>query len=186
MPEQRVTEEMILKAAFEVLQKSAEAALSARTIAEKACCSVQPIYSLFGDMETLVEKLYEYARQWVKEYNRSHKDLGSNLFESNGFAHLMLAQTEKNLFHFLYLSPHMKAHSIEDMFMSVAQDGVLECIQELGGLSPDEAYELYLNMIIYTHGLAAMLATGASFSQEELSERINSAFQSFVLQIRSR
>jgi AcrR family transcriptional regulator len=180
MPEQKISKETLLEAALELVRTKGESSLSARTIAEAAHCSVQPIYSLFNDMQGLATELYEYARQWVRRYNLDNANIGSNLFQSNGFVHLQLASTERNLFHFLYLSRHMQAHSIEEMFTSISLDGVEECIQELGGLSPENAHELYLNMIIYSHGLASMLAIGASFSAQELAERIDIAFRSFV------
>lgn len=183
MPEQKITERMVLDAALGLLRTHGEGALSARSIAEAAGCSVQPIYSSFGTMGQLTEQLYEHARAWVAAYNIEHANDGGNLFESNGLSHLRLAQTETNLFKFLYLSEHMHPSSIDEMVSSVSIDGVEECIQELGRLSAEQAHELYLNMIVYTHGLAAMVACGARFSEGELVERIDAAFRAFVGQV---
>ena len=177
MPEQRVTREAVLDAALAVVREQGEAALSARSVAQQAGCSVQPIYSLFGDMGELVRQLYGHARAWVAAYNREHEHDGCNAFESNGLAHL--------LFHFLYLSPHMEATGFKDVYESVAIDGVQACIEELGNLSPEAARELYLDMIVYVHGMAAMLATGAQLSDEELRERMDRAFRGFVALVRA-
>ncbi|HBH1966161.1 TPA: helix-turn-helix transcriptional regulator, partial [Clostridioides difficile] len=108
MPEQKVGRETVLDAALGLLRERGETALSARTVAERAGCSVQPIYSLFGDMRGLVRALYDHARAWVAAYNREHVDDGRNAFEANGLSHLRLARTERHLFQFLYLSPHME------------------------------------------------------------------------------
>jgi hypothetical protein len=91
-------------------------------------------------MTGLVDELYEYSRMWVIEYNVTHAQEGVNLFEANGFSHLRLAKDEKNLFHFLYLSPLLKATSAEELFKSTSQPGVEECIQNLGGLSANDAH----------------------------------------------
>lgn len=184
MPKQCVARETVLDAALCIVRSKGEAALSARAIAEVAGCSVQPIYSLFGDMPGLVGELYDHARAWVAAYNRDHAHDGANLFESNGFSHLRLAKTETNLFRFLYLSPHMHPRGFEELYQSVALDGVVECIQELGHLSEKAAHELYLNMIVYTHGMAAMIACGAQFTERELHERIDRSFRAFVCQVR--
>ena len=155
MPEQRVTREAVLDAALAVVREQGEAALSARSVAQRAGCSVQPIYSLFGDMGELVRQLYGDARAWVAAYDR------------------------------LYLSPHMEATGFKDVYESVAIDGVQACIEELGNLSPEAARELYLDMIVYVHGMAAMLATGAQLSDEELRERMDRAFRGFVALVRA-
>ncbi|BAK43842.1 TetR/AcrR family transcriptional regulator [Eggerthella sp. YY7918] len=185
MPEQRVTRDAVLDAALALVREQGEGALSARTVAQRAGCSVQPIYSQFGDMQELVRQLYDHARAWVAAYNRQHEHDGKNPFESNGLSHLRLARTERNLFHFLYLSPHMDVTSFAEVYESVAIDGVQDCIEELGNLSPAAARELYLNMIVYTHGMAAMLACGSHFSDEELAMRMDAAFQAFVSAVRS-
>ena len=153
MPEQKVGRETVLDAALGLLRERGETALSARTVAERAGCSVQPIYSLFGDMRGLVRALYDHARAWVAAYNREHVDDGRNAFEANGLSHLRLARTERHLFQFLYLSPHMEATSFAEVYESVAVDGVQQCIEELGHLSPAAARALYLHMIVYTHGM---------------------------------
>lgn len=184
MPEQRVTKEEVLDAALALVREQGEAALSARAVAQRAGCSVQPIYSLFGDMGELVRQLYDHARAWAEAYHRAHAGDGCNLFESNGLSHLRLAREERPLFHFLYLSPHMEARGFEEVFESVAVDGVLQCIEELGGLSPEAARTLYLHMIVYTHGMAAMLATGADFDDGELHERMDEAFRGLLASVR--
>ena len=117
--------------------------------------------------------------------DREHEHDGCNAFESNGLAHLRLAREERPLFHFLYLSPHMEATGFKDVYESVAIDGVQACIEELGNLSPEAARELYLDMIVYVHGMAAMLATGAQLSDEELRERMDRAFRGFVALVRA-
>ena len=185
MPEQRVSREHVLDAALAIVREQGESALSARTVAQWAGCSVQPLYSLFGDMDGLVRALYDHARAWVGAYNREHEHDGCNAFESNGLAHLRLARTERTLFHFLYLSPHMHATGFEEVYESVAIDGVQQCIEELGHLSPEAARELYLNMIVFVHGMAAMLATGAEFTDEELLGRMDRAFHGFVNMVRA-
>lgn len=185
MPEQRVGKEQVLDAALAIVREQGEAALSARAVAQRTGCSVQPIYSLFGDMQKLVRQLYDHARAWVSAYNREHERDGNNPFEANGLSHLRLARTERPLFRFLYLSSHMDAGSFEDVYESVSVDGVQQCIEELGNLSPEAARTLYLHMIVYTHGMAAMLATGASFTDEELHARMDEAFRGMLTLVRS-
>lgn len=183
MPQQRFGREEVLDAALEIVRERGHEVLSARVVAERAGCSVQPIYSLFGDMDGLMRALYEHARAWVTAYNAEHAGDGDNLFESNGLTHLRLAREESELFTFLYLSPYLNAHSLEDLYLSVSQPGVEECIVELGHLSAEAAHELYLNMIVFTHGLAVMVAAGADIPEDELADRVFVAFQAFAIAV---
>ena len=183
MPQQRFGRDAVLDAALEIVRERGHEVLSARIVAERAGCSVQPIYSLFGDMDGLMRALYEHARTWVTAYNAEHANDGENAFESNGLTHLRLAREESQLFAFLYLSPYMGARSLEDLYLSVSQPGVEECIMTLGHLDAKAAHELYLNMIVYTHGLAVMLAAGIDIPQEELAERVFIAFKAFAIAV---
>ena len=183
MPKQKFGEEEVLGAALEVVREQGYEVLSARVIAEKTGCSVQPIYSLFGDMDGLIIALYEYARKWVTNYNTQHANDGENLFESNGLTHLRLAREESKLFTFMYLSPFLGARSLEDLYLSVSQPGVEDCIVELGHLSHEAAHELYLNMIVFTHGLAVLLASGMDIPEDELAERVFIAFKAFCIAV---
>jgi AcrR family transcriptional regulator len=180
MPEVRFSEESVLDSALALVRKQGYRTLSARSIANAAGCSVQPLYSRFGGMDGLMKALYEHARQWVIRYNKKHAAEACNAFASNGRSHIRLAQEERNLFEFLYLSPYMPAESIDSLFESVSQPGVQEEIAKRGGVDMDRARELYVNMIVYTHGLASMIACGASFSDEELEPLMNNAFDAFA------
>jgi len=183
MPNQRFGRESVLDAALEIVRDRGYDALSARSVAEEAGCSVQPIYSLFDNMEGLMQALHEHARSWVVRFNAEHADDGSNLFESNGLAHLRLAREEPQLFTFLYLSPYLNTRNLDELYNQVSQPGVEECIMELGHLSQAAAHELYLNMIVYTHGLAVLLCSGANYSEEELADRIFTAFRAFAIAV---
>ena len=39
------------------------------------------------------------------------------------------------------------------------------------------------NMIVYTHGLAVLLCSGAEFSEDELAERVFTAFKAFAIAV---
>ncbi len=183
MPAVRFNQESVLDAALDLVRERGYDVLSARVIAEHAGCSVQPIYSQFGDMEGLMRALYAHACAWVTAYNAEHADDGENLFESNGLTHLRLAREEPQLFTFLYLSPYLGVHNLDELYQTVSQPGVEERIMELGHLSAEAAHELYLNMIVYTHGLAVLVCSGAEFSEDVLADRVFTAFKAFAIAV---
>jgi len=182
MKKQVFSKENVLDSALFIMREKGYAAVTARAVAEQTGCSVQPIYSMFEDMNGLMEALYAHTLGWVTQYNQRHKSTLSNAFSSNGRAHLRLAQDEPNLFSFLYMSPYLKASTMGDLLSIAMQPGVTDEIMDCGGLDETTAKELYLNMIVYTHGLASMLLAGAAFTDEELAARLDAAFHAFTLQ----
>ncbi|WP_283170033.1 TetR/AcrR family transcriptional regulator [Curtanaerobium respiraculi] len=180
MPYERFTEQGVLDAAMDLLREKGYEALTARAVAERVHCSVQPIYRQFGNMDGLMEALYQHACAWVTNYNRKHAEVEGNQFASNGRAHIRLAQDEPQLFTFLYLSPYMRVRGADDLYELGAQPGVLETIEKHLGLNEDAARGLYLDLIVYTHGIASLIAEGAEFPEEDLARMMNGAFFAFL------
>ena len=182
MKKQVFDREDVLNAALSIMREKGYTAVTARAVAERTGCSVQPVYSMFEDMNGLMEALYGHALKWVTSYNHQHAPAAPNAFSSNGRAHLRLAQDEPHLFSFLYMSPYLKASTMGDLLSIAMQLGVTDEIMRRGNLDKATARELYLDMIVYTHGLASMLLAGAEFTNKELAARMDSAFQAFTSQ----
>ncbi|MVB10975.1 Bacterial regulatory proteins, tetR family [Caprobacter fermentans] len=184
MPKQKTSKEEILRAAFRVLREQGAGELNARRIAEEAGCSVQPIYSYFGGMEELMTQLFEGCRRYLYRFieERSNPE---QRFQSAGKCHLAFAKEEKNLFRFLFLSPYMKANTFEEVYRQCAVNGVTQEIKSTLGLTEAGARRLYMSMMIYTHGIACMLAAeAANLPFEDIHPQVDFAFFSFLNQIR--
>lgn len=179
MASQRFDRGSILDAALDLVRSDGHEALSARAVAQAAGCSVQPVYSLFGDMGGLATALYQHARAWVAAYNTENAQQLANPFAANGRSHILLAREEPKLFAFLYQSPYRDFNSIEELFSSVSQPGVIDFIRERGGLDERTAHDLYVHMIVYTHGLATMIVAGTELSDEEIAVKMDAAFNAF-------
>ncbi|TQI66328.1 TetR/AcrR family transcriptional regulator [Clostridium sp. KNHs216] len=184
MPKQRITQEEILKTAFSLLRKEGLEKVNARTIANWIGCSVQPIYSYFSNMEELMNRLYDCAGQYLNEYVDANADK-QHYFESIGKCHIFFAKEEKHLFRFLFLSPYTRVESLRDLYKKHGRADVTQIIQNSLGLSLSDAEELYTNMIIYTHGIACLIATdAANITYEEIHPKVYSAYLAFLSQLR--
>ena len=177
------SESDILDAGMSVVRKNGYEAVTMRSVACEAGCSVQPLYSLFADKESLMIALYAHALAWVREYNVEHSEDGCNELSSVGLTHILLAQNEPNLFTFIYLSPHRKAKTMEEIAKVAEQPGIVERVIEHFNISEESAHALYLDMAIFVHGLASLVVTGATFSLDEIKERINTVFYSLAQRI---
>lgn len=170
----------ILGAGFSIVRNEGYEAVTMRRVAEAAGSSVQPLYSMFGDRETFMNALYQYAVEWVRAYNVEHADAASNAFASVGVAHIRIAQNFPDIFAFVYMSPYARADDMESFLGLAEQPGVIAQMRSMWGISDSQAKELYANLAIYTHGLAALIMTGTQFSDDELKAGINSVFYALM------
>lgn len=184
MPRQRITKQVILNAAFELTREQGFEQVNARNVAKKAGCSVQPIYSYFSNMQDLMDNLFVCAQEYLNQYIDAHADK-QNYFASIGHCHISFAMEEKSLFRFLFLSPYVRANGIEGIYQKYEINDVTQFIQAKFGFNESAAKELYLSMMIYTHGIACMLATDAAhISFDEIHPKVDFAFRSFLSQIK--
>ena len=180
MPKVKITKDMIIKAAFSLLQEKGEGSLNARGIALQAKCSVQPIYSYYSNMEALIEDLYEYCRlQYLSFVERSaDKD---HYFYGAGKSHITFARNEARLFKFLFMSSYTKVGSFQELVEQFGKKEVIEYIKSTTGLSEQNAKEIYTDMMLFTHGIAVMLATeSAMLTDAEIYQKVDMAYQSFL------
>ena len=184
MPRQKITKEMILNAAFTLLRTQGHEAVNARSIAKQAGCSVQPIYSCYSNMSELMQELFLHTQQYLTGYVEKNADK-NNYFESIGRCHIGFARDEKYLFCFLFLSKYMGVNSLEGIYRQCARQDVTEDIMKTLSISEASAKRLYLHMMLYTHGIASMIATGAAdIPNQEIHSLSDSAFYAFLKQIR--
>lgn len=184
MPKQKITKQIILDSAFELLRFSGHEAVNARSVAKSTGCSVQPIYSYYENMSELMQELFAYTQQFLSQYIEKNASQEC-YFESIGKCHIGFAKDEKYLFRFLYLSEYMNAASFEDIIRQCTRDDVTESIMNTLNLSAEESKKIYLNMMLYTHGIASMIATGAAdISNEDIHRLTDAAFRAFLDQSR--
>ncbi|WP_394920716.1 TetR/AcrR family transcriptional regulator [uncultured Robinsoniella sp.] len=184
MPKQKITKQIILDSAFKLLRFSGHEAVNARSVAKSTGCSVQPIYSYYENMSELMQELFAYTQQFLSQYIEKNASQEC-YFESIGKCHIRFAKDEKYLFRFLYLSEYMNAASFEDIIRQCTRDDVTESIMNTLNLSAEESKKIYLNMILYTHGIASMIATGAAdIPNEDIHRLTDEAFRAFLDQSR--
>lgn len=129
-------------------------------------------------------ELFSYTKQFLGRYIDEHADK-RNFFESIGLCHISFAKEEKYLFRLLFMSSYVEAENFQEFYDQFMVDGVEEEIQETLGISRQQARELYQQMMIYTHGIATIIATdAAAIPPEDAHKMIDAAFWAFLAQIR--
>ena len=186
MPKQKITREMVIEAAFDIARREGMEKVIVKNIADKLGCSVQPIYSYCSNMEGLKAALTERTGTFMKEYLAAHIEK-KDYFRSMGRAQLRFAREEPQLFQLYFLRRRSDIHSLQDLYSKESSREVAKFISDTLQLTMAQAEQLHLHMIIYTMGIASILATSCShIPEEELMTRLETACDAFLAEMRRK
>ena len=179
-----ISREMILDAALNILIRDGYAAVNVKTIAKELGCSTQPVVWHFENMEGLRSALSEYAREYAARKAVSDSRNKIESFEFLGRSYVKMALKERNLFKFLYLgeSPMGKPYDLKGIARDKKNKEMISKIAEQTGLNEEQVIRFVRNTLIYSHGIATMVATGVfKGTEKEMMEMINDAADSFIM-----
>lgn len=185
MPKQRITKEMVLDAAFEILRERGEQNVLVKNIAAALSCSVQPIYSYCENMDTLRQELALMSAAFLRNYVAQRID-PNNLFESTGKAHVAFAKEYPHVFKSYFLRVRSNVQSLEDLYTTEASPRMAAHLAQTLHITERSAKTLHMNMIIYSTGLSfMMISAGGNFSTEEVNEKLTAGYKIFLKEAQS-
>ena len=171
-----ISREVILEAALKMLIRDGYASVNVKTLASEIGCSTQPIVWHFENMTGLRRALSEYAMAYAAKKAASSYENKLESFEFLGRSYVKMALKEPNLFKFLY-----KPYNLKDIGRAKNKE-MIAMIAEQTGLNEEQVIRFVRNTIIYSHGIATMLATGVlKGTEKEMMEMINKAADAFIL-----
>lgn len=173
-PRNKVTKRAILDAAVE-LTRSGEP-LNARALAQRLGCSTQPIFSNYATMEVLRADVIAAGMERYHQYLSEEMGNGKYpLYKASGMGYIRFALEEKELFKLLFMRDRT-GEAITDDVEELRP--ILALIQEKTGMSFERARQFHLEMWIYVHGIATMLATNyLPWTMEDISDMLTDAFE---------
>jgi AcrR family transcriptional regulator len=180
-----ITKDMILGSALTMVIRDGYQSINVKTLAAEIGCSTQPIVWHFENMEGLRKALAVYAREYAVAKANPGKREGGDAFEFMGRAYIKMAMKEPNLFKFLYLGgcPLDKPLSLNDISSEADSAAIIGSISAQTGLAPDRVIKVIQDTIMYSHGIATMIATGVfKASEKQVMAMIKSASEAFVHQ----
>lgn len=164
------TREEILTAALDLVREKGITAVTARGLGEKLGSSSKPIFSLFENMEDVLNAVMEVADEVYQKYLKEDMAKGEYPpYKASGMAYIRFAKEEKELFKLLFMrdrSHENKEENKEEI------KPLLELIQGGVGLNEDEAYLFHTEMWLYAHGIASAIATSYLEWNEELISKV--------------
>ena len=178
-----ISKEVILEAALKMLIRDGYASVNVKTLASEIGCSTQPIVWHFENMEGLRLALSEYAMEYAAKKAASGFENKLESFEFLGRSYVKMALKEPNLFKFLYLgeNPMGKPYNLKDIGR-IRNKEMINMISGQTGLNEEQVIRFVRNTVVYSHGIATMLATGMlKGTEKEMMDLINNAADAFML-----
>ncbi len=181
-----LTRESMLAAALDLVRQGGPAALTARNLSAALHCGLNPIFTAFGSMESLLLAVRAEAR---KLFDARLQD-GFRLnppFKGFGIAFLWFAMDEPELYK-LIMRQTVPTASFQD-YIEKTVGYKTECkavIIHTFGLKEKEAEALYFQMLYLALGLAGIMITG-SFPHplQAAAEIFGKSIRAFVMEIKA-
>lgn len=173
---------MILDTVLNITRETGFDDVNARGIAGKLQCSTRPIFTCYGNMEELKSDFlafaYQFYERYVDKYRESYKE---NEFFILPLSYIQFAQEEKHLFKLLFINDmDLDMTEAKDFYSEPDNAKRAEMFAQTIGLELERAKTIFLDLFLYTHGIAVLTATKKlrldSNSAEKMVGNILSAF----------
>lgn len=156
-PKVKFTKEQMVTCAVNLVRKSGAAGLTARALAAELGCSAKPIFGLFQNMDEVKGEVIRSAHALYQARLREAMREGRYPpYKASGIAYIQFAREEKELFKLLFMRDRT-GEKPEDERAELLP--ILALIMESLGLGEEDALRFHMEMWVYVHGVATMIAT---------------------------
>lgn len=183
MPTQiKISKDMILNAAFEIVRENGMEKLNNREIAKRLKCSIRPIYYQFKNVEEMQEELYEKIEKFFYQFLLDNMIDDIPKYKQVGINYIKFAKQENNFFKILFMS---KIGLSPDVFVSKAgkdYEEIEKLVKISTNLKDEDIKGFHTKMWFYCHGIATLVANGTiKLTEEQIRELLSYEFQALML-----
>ncbi len=181
-PKAKITKKMILNIVLEITRETGFETVNARSIANKLQCSTRPIFTCYENMDELKNEFlafaYEYYKQYVTNYSNS---VNVSPYLILPLSYIEFAQEEIHLFKLLFINDmDLNMTEVKDFYNEIDNEKRARDFSEIIGIELERAKVIFLDLFLYTHGIAVLVATKKLTldrnSAEKMVRKILSAF----------
>lgn len=183
MPTQiKISKEMILNSAFEIVRRNGMEKLNNREIAKSLKCSIRPIYYQFKNVDEMQEELYKKIEKFFYQFILDNMIDDVPKYKQVGINYIKFAKQEKNFFQILFMS---NTGLSPEAFVAKAGDDYKE-IEKLvkisTNLNEEDIKGFHTKMWFYCHGIATLVANGTmKVTEEQIRDLLSYEFQALML-----
>ena len=180
-PKPKVTAEMIVSAAIEVVRQRGFENINARAVSAQLHCSTQPVMYHFSTIDSLKKAAYKRVDQLHTEYMMNTPP-GQDPILGIGLNYIRFAVEEPQLFRFLFQSGYAEENSLLEMVDSEELIPVLAAMREGAGLSMQKTRNVFITVALFAHGYASIIANNhLEFDERLIAEHLEHTWNGAVL-----
>lgn len=183
-PKNKFTKEEIINAAVDLTRENGIASVTARGLGAKLGSSAKPIFGLFTNMEEVQNEVLKAANDIYQSYRKEDISAGKYpTYKANGMAYIRFANEEKELFKLLF----MRDRTNEDESVSEEWDSLSEIIKGNLNVEESQVNMIQLEMWVFVHGIASVLATSyLSLKEELIGQMLSDAYNGISKQYQGK
>lgn len=178
----KISKDMILETAFEIVRKDGIEKLSNRELANKLKCSIRPIYYQFENVQEMQKELYKKIEKYFYKFLNDYMIDNIPKYKQIGINYIKFAKQEKKLFQTLFMS---ELGLTPNAFISkVGEDyeKIEKLIQKSTNLNNNDIKEFHTKMWFFCHGIATLVANNTIYLEDKQVEQLLSyEFQALML-----
>lgn len=178
----KISKDMILDTAFEIVKQHGIEKLSNREIANKLKCSIRPIYYQFSNVEEMQKELYLKIEKYFHKFLLDNMIEGIPSYKQVGINYIKFAKKEKKLFQTLFmnetgLTPNVFVSKVGDDYKEVEK-----LIKLSTNLKDNDIKDFHTKMWIFCHGIATLVAnTTINLTDTQIQQLLSYEFQALML-----
>lgn len=180
-PKQKITREMLLQIAMEIVEKDGIDAVTARSVAKAANCSIQPVFSQFATMEELKQATYDYVCQaCMKEVLQYEQE--PDFFPRVSSWMIDVATSRPHLYQLIYLSNRFRGNQMLEVLTGFESNRrILEKMEQLYGLPQETCKDVLMRSFLILFGITTMICVNhMEFSKEQVAAMMKQTVSDFV------
>ena len=184
-PKAKITKDMILNKVLDITRETGFETVNARSIASKLQCSTRPIFTCYENMDELKKEFlafaYEYYERYVANYGNA-VNISSYLILP--LSYIEFAQEETNLFKLLFINDmDLKMTEANDFYKEIDNEKRAEIFSETIGVELEHAKVVFLDLFLYSHGIAVLTATKKiSLDRNSVEKMLKNILSAFIRQ----
>lgn len=181
-PKQKITKEQLLECAAQIAEKDGILAVTSRSIAKEAGCSIQPVFSQFPTMEILRQETFDYVcTKAVLEVLSFEKY--PDYFARTSKWVVQLARSKPHIFRLIYLSGGFHGNNLLNVMLDYENNKkMLLKMTEVYQLDFEVCRDILMRSCLFLIGIGAMICEShMDFSDEQVLQMMKQTVSDMVM-----
>lgn len=177
----KITKEIILEKALEIIRTQGIEKVSNREIAKKLNSSIRPIYYQFKNSEELYNELLMKMETYFYSFLLDNEIEDIPKYKQIGINYIKFAKEEPNIFKALFMKKNNLV--VENFIGQIKEFKEIEKFVKVStNLKNEEIKSFHVKMWIFTHGLATLIASNTiNFNDQQIRDLLSHEFQALML-----